>query len=116
MASGPVFLAGLGGNDTLGGGAGNDTLDGGAGADSLSGGAGADTFVFAKGQANGDVVSDFVPLVDHLRFTGYSAGSTLAAVGGSQTDWLITDASSHATEILKFTNRAAIGSGDYNFA
>lgn len=95
--SGRDSLLGYDGNDGLAGGAGNDTLNGGIGRDSLSGeagndilmgsvgadllsgGGGADLFVFTwggpvphfdsgPGVAGRDVISDFTPGSDHLRF------------------------------------------------
>ena len=52
-------LSGNAGHDTLVGGAGNDLINGGADNDLLHGGAGNDTFVFAAGEADGDIVLDF---------------------------------------------------------
>ena len=55
----------------------------GAGADRLTGGTGNDQFVLAKGEIAGDVITDFkgngALAGDTLRFTGFGAGSTLAA-------------------------------------
>jgi Ca2+-binding RTX toxin-like protein len=83
-----ILLGGLGhdllmgdwGHDRLLGGAGDDTLRGGLGADRLTGGEGADLFTFAmtaapaaygfdagRGAAR-DMVTDFTPGEDHLRF------------------------------------------------
>jgi hypothetical protein len=70
------------------GGAGNDTLNGGAGADLLVGGAGADTFNFFSGQANGDLLRDFTPGVDHIDLFGYGAGATFTRAAGA---WIVTD-------------------------
>ena len=58
-AGGDDSLKGGGGIDTLIGGNGSDILDGGAGADILTGGSGSDVFVFHRGEANGDVVTNF---------------------------------------------------------
>ena len=46
-------------NDTVLGSATGNVLDGGAGADLSTGSGGDDTFVFRRGQANGDTVTDF---------------------------------------------------------
>jgi Ca2+-binding RTX toxin-like protein len=73
-------ITGGAGADTLNGGAGSDTLIGGAGADGLTGGAGPDTFVLAKGDDNGDLITDFTVAganADLLTLTGYAAGATL---------------------------------------
>jgi serralysin len=99
---GANFIRGLGGDDSLIGGAGNDRIDGGKGQDILagdnavpirepidrltqtkdtatpSGSLGADTFMFRFGEAEGDVVLDFVgagkQLWDVLEFSGYGEG------------------------------------------
>ena len=109
--AGTDSLAGGGGDDTLTGGNGNDTLDGGAGADLLTGGAGADIFRFYTGQADGDMITDFVPGADKLQFVGYGAGSTFLQVGATKL-WRITDGTSHVTESIMFKNNAHPVSGD----
>jgi|GEM_PF-3144117 len=85
-------LAGDWGNDRLRGGAGDDTLRGGLGADRLTGGEGADTFTFAMlaapaafgfeagSGAGRDVVLDFTPGEDHLRFESVSPDAVTWAV------------------------------------
>ena len=66
------------GADTLSGGGGADTLIGGAGADTLTGGLGSDTFILAKGDANGDLITDFSRAQgDKISFTGYAPGALL---------------------------------------
>lgn len=78
---GADLLAGDWGNDLLAGGLGDDTLRGGLGADRLHGGPGADIFAFGmmaapaafgfeagSGAAGRDVVLDFTPGEDLLRF------------------------------------------------
>ena len=97
--------------NALVGGAGNDTLDGGSGADRLTGGAGADLFRFQKDQADGDVIADFVPGSDKLRFVGYSVGSTFLEVGNTKV-WRVTDAGSQATQTIIFNNNAHPVAGD----
>lgn len=82
-------LKGGGGTDTLDGGKGNDILDGGAGADLLTGGAGGDTFIFRKGEANGDHVFDFKGQGsggDQIQLFGYAAGTTFTRVGNGSSD------------------------------
>ncbi|HEY0651346.1 S8 family serine peptidase [Phenylobacterium sp.] len=119
-ALGDDKLDGLGGNDNLDGGlgrdtvlggAGNDTLDGGAGADLYTGGSGKDTFVLARGEAAGDVISDFAK-GDKLLLTGYSAGSTLAKSGGA---WVITDAATGQTELIQLSNGYSLKTSDFLF-
>jgi Ca2+-binding RTX toxin-like protein len=87
-------LFGGAGSDTLDGGNGNDVLNGGAGADTLTGGAGNDVFVFHKGEANGDVVTDFngngAGAGDSIRLEGYAAGTTFTEIGHSG-QWKIND-------------------------
>ena len=78
------FIYGGTGNDTILGNAGMDTIDGGAGIDVLTGddaGGYADTFVFARGEADGDTITDFDGLGasasgDRLQFVGYGVGAT----------------------------------------
>ena len=113
--SGANHLYGLAGADSLNGGSGTDTLNGGAGADTLAGASGNDLFVLARGEAQGDSVQDFT-LGDHLQFTGYAAGSTLARVAGSATDWLITDKATGVSELLHLTNGYALSASDFLFA
>jgi Ca2+-binding RTX toxin-like protein len=108
-------LDGAGGADTLNGGSGDDTLDGGAGADRLSGGAGADRFVFEHGQAGGDTITDFAA-GDHIELHGYGAGSMLAPVAGSTTQWVITDGVTGATEVIALSNKYVLAAGDFVFS
>jgi len=74
-------MTGGAGADVLNGGAGNDTLTGRGGADTLTGGIGNDTFVLAKGDANGDLITDFsragINGADRISLTGYGAGAAL---------------------------------------
>jgi len=107
-------LYGLAGADIISGYVGNDTLRGGTGADTLSGGSGADRFVFAKGEAAGDRISDFAS-DDLIQLTGYGAGSTITKVAGTTTDWVITDGVTGQTEVLTLSNGHSLGSGDFLF-
>ena len=116
IASG-VFLWGASGNDVLQGGAGNDTLDGGKGIDALTGGPGNDTFVFYKGEANGDLVFDFAGngagTADVLHLIGYGAGATFTNIDAHH--WQVNyDAGQH--EIITFSNAAVINPGDVLFS
>ena len=81
-------LSGFGGTDTLIGGGGSDLINGGAGSDVLQGDAGNDTFVFAAGEANGDIVLDFAGNVanagDSFQFVGFGTaaqGATFTQIG-----------------------------------
>ncbi|HYE51486.1 MAG TPA: right-handed parallel beta-helix repeat-containing protein, partial [Azospirillaceae bacterium] len=122
--SGANKLYGRDGNDTMAGGAGNDTvageagadrLDGGAGADLLTGGAGNDVFVFARGEAAGDRVSDFVGnganAGDALQFTGYGSGSFVHRGSGL---WAIR-AADGTEETITLTGVTALDPSDFAF-
>ncbi|MBX6321414.1 MAG: right-handed parallel beta-helix repeat-containing protein [Rhodospirillaceae bacterium] len=112
-----------GGNDSLSGGTGDDllrgedgddTLSGGLGADTLAGGAGNDVFVFAKGEAAGDVVSDFagagVTGGDVLRFVGFGQDAYLAHAGHV---WTIHDGS--YTESFTINSVSTLSADDFQF-
>jgi Ca2+-binding RTX toxin-like protein len=103
------------GADTLFGGGGNDSIDGGAGADSIVGGSGNDVLGFRRGEAGGDIISDFAP-GDHVRLIGFAAGSTFVKAAGSNTDWIVTDAATGVAETIRFANAYALSSGDFLFA
>ena len=100
---GSDFLYGKSGADVLSGGAGSDTLDGGAGADKLTGGSGNDIFVLARGEADGDFITDFMgngsAPGDMIKLAGWGAGTTITKVtGGSM--WSITDGVDHHVETV----------------
>jgi Ca2+-binding RTX toxin-like protein len=119
-------LHGGGGDDSLTGGTGrdrllgddgNDTLDGGAGADTLAGGGGADWFVFQAGLAANDRVTDFVPGLDTLVFTGFgtmAGGASFEQL--SATDWRINPAGGGAGEVIHLANAPALSVADFRFA
>lgn len=86
-------LNGNGGRDKLEGGAGADILVGGAGRDVLKGGGGADTFVL-NGNSGRDIIRDFVPGVDTLRFVNSTEGAA------TETDRGVEVAHSGGTAIL----------------
>jgi subtilisin family serine protease len=122
-AAGDDRLDGGSGNDTVTGGAGADTVLGGAGADRLDGGAGADlyvsgagkdVFVLRYGEAADDSIQDFAK-GDKIQLLGYSAGSTFAKAAGSSTDWVITDGSSHTTEVIHVLNAYNLKASDFIF-
>ncbi|WP_372616963.1 calcium-binding protein [Falsiroseomonas sp.] len=95
--AGADLLVGDWGNDRLVGGAGSDTLHGGLGADRLNGGPGPDIFAFgmvaapaafgfeAGSGAGRDVVLDFTPGEDLLRFEAASADAVTWAGRGAGT-------------------------------
>ena len=68
-------ISGLAGNDSILGGAGNDTINGGLGVDTLTGGAGADAFVYDSTSDGQDVITDFTPASDTIRFSSSAFGS-----------------------------------------
>jgi len=86
-------LLGLGGDDMLIGNAGNDILNGGAGVDILNGGTGNDTFVFARGEANGDSIFDFngrgTTAGDVIELRGWGTGTTFTNLVANY--WVIHD-------------------------
>jgi Ca2+-binding RTX toxin-like protein len=106
-----TILAGKAGDDRLIGGDGADTLNGGVGVDVLAGGAGADSFVFLKGEAAGDRITDFVVGTDHIDFYGYDADATFAKVAGA---WTVTEGA--LTEVINFTVfPVTLTAADYHF-
>ena len=114
-ADSDVLLGGSG-DDTLAGGTGDDILDGGAGHDQMLGEAGKDTYVFRRGEADGDIVYDFGVPDDGLRFIGYGT----AAAGASFTrldsiHWRISSSDGTVSETITIGNGADINSGDYRF-
>jgi Ca2+-binding RTX toxin-like protein len=108
-------IFGNSGANTLSGGGGNDRLDGGAGVDVLKGDAGNDTFVFHAGEANGDVITDFVgngaATGDSLQFVGYGAEATFTNIDA--THWQVNFNGGASHEIITFLNGAAIVESDF---
>jgi len=78
-AGGSDALYGEGGDDVLDGGDGRDFLSGGPGTDTLTGGAGCDIFAFDP-NGDGDIITDFDPEVDRLRFPAQGEDSSGDAV------------------------------------
>ena len=115
----------------LAGNGGADTLTGGPGSDTLSGGSGNDQFYLAKGDliptASGaiyDVITDFErsgggsPFHDALRFTGFSAATTVQYVSDPSAgvhDYLITDGAFSAHLLVDYAGAgvALIKNTDY---
>ncbi|MFJ4346666.1 retention module-containing protein [Pseudomonas sp. NPDC089401] len=77
--AGDNLLDGGLGNDVLKGGDGNDILIGGPGNDLMTGGNGNDTFVWHKGDAGHDTVTDFTPGSDHLDLSQLLQGENATA-------------------------------------
>ncbi|OYW15311.1 MAG: hypothetical protein B7Y82_03095 [Sphingomonadales bacterium 32-65-25] len=106
-----------GGNlaDVLSGGGGNDRILGGRGGDVMRGDAGNDTFVFVRGDVEGDLILDFegagIAGGDVLVFTGFGPGATLSNAGEI---WTITYGAglSETFELAGITN---LGPGDVIF-
>ncbi|WP_207485263.1 choice-of-anchor Q domain-containing protein [Arenibaculum pallidiluteum] len=95
------------------GGTGNDVINGGGGRDKTIGGGGYDTFVLRKGQAHGDLITDFNGNGDQagdvLRLEGYGTGAklvhagdvwTIQYSGGQETFEIDGVTSLHGTDVL----------------
>src|SRR5262249_51539070 len=95
-----------------------NTLDGAGGSDVLTGGAGNDVVVFHAGEAQGDVVTDFVgngaAAGDSLRFVGYGPGATLTEVGSSDS-WQVTANGGTQTEVIQLAGVTTLHPTDYVF-
>jgi hypothetical protein len=104
-------------NDTIGGSSVANTLNGLGGIDQLTGLGGNDTFVFNRGQAGGDTITDFAgngaAAGDQLQFVGFGAGATFTNIDA--THWQISYNNGANYEIVTFTNGAAIHSSDFIF-
>ncbi|QQZ34975.1 retention module-containing protein [Pseudomonas sp. SK2] len=97
-SSGDNVLDGGLGNDMLNGGSGQDTLIGGPGNDTLTGGIGNDTFVWHKGDAGHDTVTDFTPGSDHLDLSQLLQGEH--ATAASLDDYLHFKVSGTGTNVV----------------
>src|SRR5262249_39907175 len=105
-------------NNALIGNSGNNVLDGKGGQDVLTGNAGNDTFVFASGQAAGDVVIDFngggAGAGDSFRFTGFgTSGATFTHPTGNQ--WQIHSGIDAHNEVITLQNGASVDASDFIF-
>jgi len=103
----------------ISGGDGNDVLDGRGGADTLTGGKGNDRFVFSRGQADGDRVTDFsgagVAGGDKLVFTGFGKG-VVTRIGATDSYLIRADAAhGGGTETITLSGVAGLAAGDYEF-
>jgi Ca2+-binding RTX toxin-like protein len=98
--SGNATLTGNAIDNWMNGGRGNDIIDGAGGKDRLYGDSGNDTFVFHKGELNGDQILDFAgngtKPGDVLKFEGFGKGATLTHNGDT---WAVHHAG--GTEIFK---------------
>jgi Ca2+-binding RTX toxin-like protein len=111
-------ITGGAGDDNLNGAAGNDTLIGGAGADTLTGGSGSDVFVLAKGDANGDLITDFTHTFDQITFTGYGAGAALVKqVAGTATQPTLyaVQVGGLTQDTFKLAGNITLASTEYRF-
>jgi Ca2+-binding RTX toxin-like protein len=92
-------------------------LNGGVGADFLTGGDGNDVFIFAAGEAAGDMVADFAGngsgAGDSLLFVGYGSGATFTNI--DTTHWQVNYNSGLSHEVIVFMNGAAIDVTDVAF-
>ena len=98
----------------------NDVIDGGAGMDRLIGGLGDDDFIFHAGQANGDVIVDFIgngaAAGDELVFRGYGTAAQGASfVQLDATHWQINSADGTIHDVITIENGGAIHSTDWEF-
>ncbi|HYI47922.1 MAG TPA: calcium-binding protein [Allosphingosinicella sp.] len=81
-----VYMAGLGGNDTIEGADGGEMLDGGRGADNLSGRDGSDKYIFSTGDGADRIEDNGFRDTDRLLIHGHLAsGVTLARSGADLT-------------------------------
>ncbi|WP_375428009.1 VCBS domain-containing protein [uncultured Sphingomonas sp.] len=92
----------------------DDELNGGAGADRLTGGAGADRFVFAVGEADGDVVADFGRADgDKLVFFEWGPGAILTNVEGDK--WRIATADGKVAQTIIVAGATDLTAADLIF-
>ncbi len=83
------IIRGGAGNDYLFGADGLDVLDGGPGADGLTGGPGIDVFFFTTAaEANGDWITDFSLVEDHIWVAAIDTNSSIA--GDQAFTWIGT--------------------------
>jgi hypothetical protein len=115
--NGPNGLFGAASNDSIDGRGGDDLINGGAGLDVLTGGLGNDSFVFNRGEADGDAITDFVgngsEIGDRLVFSGYGAGATFTFVESNL--WRVSTAESSFVETITLTNGPAVATADVLF-
>jgi Ca2+-binding RTX toxin-like protein len=95
-------------------------LEGGGGADQLNGLGGNDTFVFRPGDANGDVIHEFVGngagVGDVIYFMGYGTAAQGASFVQLTADtWQINSADGLTHDIVTFAGGPAIDPSEYVF-
>jgi len=94
-----------------------DRIVAGADANRLEGKGGNDTFVFQRGQANGDTVIDFggngADPGDAFEFVGYGPGATFVQMDG--THWQISSGDGFTHETITLQNAAAVHQSDVLF-
>ena len=97
-----------------------DVIDGLSGADTMFGYAGNDVFIFAAGEANGDILYDFAGngagVGDQMQFVGFGTiggGATFTNVGGNQ--WQIHSGLDAHNEVITFDNAATVHPADFFF-
>ena len=107
-------LQGQRGDDSLFGGAGNDYISGGQGDDYLKGGGGEDEFVF-DGKPGNDIVADFKPNVDYLRFerdTGIRSFDDFLARAEDTTDGVVVTLDANTTVLLEDVSLSQLDKDD----
>ena len=102
------------------GNSGANVLDGRGGADILTGGAGVDTFVFQRGEAANDVVTDFagagVAGGDVLRLVGFGSAAFINQVAGTDFYQVHADpAFGGFVETIQLAGVSNLSAGDYVF-
>src|SRR5215207_101233 len=95
-----------------------DTIVSGTGASVLEGRGGNDTFLFRRGEANGDTVVDFAGNGafhgDMLQFVGYCPGATFVQIDA--THWQVNSGDGLVHETIAFQNGAPVHMSDVLFA
>src|SRR5262249_4042797 len=113
--SGNINASGSSDNNALIGNSGNNILDGKGGQDLLTGNGGNDTFVFAAGEAGGDVITDFTgngaAAGDSFRFEGFgTSGATFSQLDA--THWQIHSGIDAHNEVITLLNGAPVDASD----
>lgn len=105
--------------ETFAGGAGDDLFVNGAGDQTYSGGAGADTFVFRKGIAGDDRITDFTP-GDKLRLAGFGPAidsfAEVQAISSQDAAGVLIQLSPSASVLLENRTLASLTAEDFLFA
>jgi Ca2+-binding RTX toxin-like protein/subtilisin-like proprotein convertase family protein len=122
MVEGAGNINGSGSNvdNAIIGNSGDNVINGGGGHDFLAGNGGNDTFVFARGEANGDMITDFdgagAAAGDSFRFVGY--GTAQEGASFTQVDaghWSVNSADGLTHDIITLQNAASVHASDYVF-